>query len=213
MAKQGTPAAPNFKTIDKEAAARAQAALAGGKQKPLKTPKDAKVSTDQKGVQYTRWSEAVVIQQAYRSVTKKGLMDVTIIAKVRQSSVKENNGERVFGHGYLNLSDSIPEGHEQMNDRTNGFMLSLLSAIGALPAGGTVTGSALDRYFPSKGQPGVSSPLNGKSAIANIVQTYGPMKDQKTGKPKLGEDDEPIMEKRDNIESFLPETAASGSEE
>ena len=33
--KGKTPVAPNFKSIDKEAALRAKAALAGGRQKPL----------------------------------------------------------------------------------------------------------------------------------------------------------------------------------
>jgi hypothetical protein len=207
MAKQNvTPVTPSFKDVDKEATQRAQAAIAGGQQKPLKAPKGAK-SDASKGVTYTRWTERVTIQSAYRSTTQSNLLDAVVIVKVRQS--KENTGEKVFGHFYLNLvNPSEKPGHEEMNDRSNGAIISLLVATGQMPVGGTLKGSLLDRMFPSKGQPGVTSPLNNKSVIANIMQTYGPKKD-KNKKPMLGEDKKPIMEHRDNIESFLPDTAAT----
>lgn len=211
-AKGNTPVAPNFKDVDKVAAARAAAALAGGKQDPLKTPKDAKISIDKNGVQYTRWNESVTITSAYRSVTKTGLMDVVVVAKIRQS--EKNTGARVFGHFYLNMgNEDLSEGHQIMNDRSNGAIITLLTASGFMPSGGALKGSLLDKMFPSKGQPGVSSPLNGKSMIANIVQQLAPQKDLKTGKPILDEDDEPILEKRDNIESFLPETSEKDEDE
>jgi len=206
MAKQTvSPVTPAFKDVDKEATARAQAALAGGNQEPLKAPKSAKVSTDKKGVEYRRWSERVVVQSAYRTTTKTGLLDVVVIAKIRQSEEKENTGRKVFGHGYLNTGE-LKDGHEGMNDRTNGYMISLLVATGFMPAGGTLRGSLLDKMFPAKSQPGTASPLNSKSVVANIVQTYGPQKD-KNKKPVLGADGKPIMERRDSIESFLPEVA------
>ncbi len=208
---KSAPVVPNFKDVDKEASARAQAAIAGGKQDPLKTPKGAKTSTDKKGVEYTRWAEHATITQAYRSITKKGLMDVTVIGKIRQS--EKNTGSRVFGHFYLNMGTEVPEGHEAMNDRSNGAIITLLQATGYMPAGGTLRGSLLDKMFPSKGQPGVASPLNGKPVILNIVQQLGPQKDQKTNKPVLDEDGEPILEKRDNIESFLPETTPADEDE
>lgn len=212
MAKtqQKTPAAPNFKDWDKEATARARAAVAGGKQDPLKPPKDSKVSVDKNGVQYTRWSEHVTITSAYRSTSKSGLMDVTVVAKIRQS--EKNTGSRVFGHFYQNTADEIPEGHETMNDRSMGSLITLLVATGFMPAGGSLRGSLLDKMFPSKGQPGVSSPLNGKAVVASIVQQLGPQKDQRTNKPILDESGEPILGKRDNVESFLPETAAGEGE-
>jgi hypothetical protein len=213
MAKQqqSAPAVPDFKDVDKEASARAQAAIAGGKQDPLKAPKGAKSSTDKKGVTYTRWTEHAQIMSAYRTVTKKGLLDVTVIAKIRQS--EKNSGQRVFGHFYLNLSANVPENHEAMNDRSNGAIITLLVATGFMPAGGTLKGSMLNKLFPLKGQPGVTSPLNQKVAILNVVQQLGPQKDLKTGKPVLDEDGDPILEKRDNIESFLPETAPAAAAE
>lgn len=208
---KATPVVPNFKDVDKEASARAQAAIAGGKQDPLKAPKGAKVSTDKNGVQYTRWSERVTVMQAYRSVSKKRLLDVTVVAKIRQSD--KNNGSRVFGHFYLNTSNDVSEGHEKMNDRSNGAIITLLSALTYMPKGGELRGSMLDKMFPSKGQPGTSSPLNGKAVIANIVQQLGPQKDQKTGKPVLDDEGDPILEKRDNIESFLPDSGDKPEED
>lgn len=206
MAKQpqkSNPAVPNFKDVDKESTSRAQAALAGGRQDPLKVPKDAKVSTDRNGVEYSRWSERATVQAAYRSITKSGLLDVTVVAKIRQS--KGNTGSKAFGHYFINVSDDVPEKHEMMNDRSNGSIISLLQATGFMPAGGSLRGSLLDKMFPSKGQPGASSPLNAKAVIVNIVQTLGPRKDVKTGKPLLDSEGEPILERRDSIESFLPD--------
>lgn len=208
MAKQtqkgSKPVVPDFtKDVDKEATARAQAALAGGRQDPLKVPKNSKVSTDKNGVQYTRWSERITITSAYRTVTGTGLMDVTVIGKIRQS--EKNSGSKVFGHFYLNHSEEIPEGHEQMNDRSYGSIISLLQATKFMPKGGELRASLLNKVFPPKGQPGAVSPLSNKPVIANIVQQLGPKKDPKTRKPILDEDGEPILEKRDNIESFLPD--------
>jgi hypothetical protein len=213
MAKQtksSTPVTPNFRDVDRVATARAQAAVAGGKQDPLKVPAGAKTSTDKKGVEYTRWVERVTVTQAYRTITKKGLMNVVVVTKIRQS--KENNGSRAFGHFYINHSPEMPEGHAEMNDRSMGALITLLTATGYMPAGGTLKGSMLDKMFPSKGQPGVASPLNGKAVVANIVQQLAPQKDQKTNKPVLDDEGEPILEKRDNIESFLPDAPSDNDE-
>lgn len=208
MAKQTqkpTPVTPDFKDVPADVAQRAAAMVQGGKRNPLKPPADARKSEDQKNsATYTRWSERVQITQAYRSITPKKLLDVVVVAKIRQS--KGNTGETVFGHFYLNMSDEVSEGHQKMNDRSHGAIISLLTAIGQAPKGG-LKGSLLNRLFPSKGQPGTVSPLNGKSVIANVVQQESPTKDRKTGKVVLDEEDEPIMETRDNIESFLPDTA------
>lgn len=215
MAKQNgkTPVAPNFKDVDKESAARAQQALAGGRQDPLKPAKNSSVSTDKNGVEYTRWTETMQITQAYRSVTKSGLMDVTIIGKIRQSATKENTGKKVFAHFYLNLTDDIPEGHEIMNDRSMGAIISLLVATGFMPAGGTLRGTLLDKMFPQKNQPNAASPLVDKVVIATVVQTLGPKKNPKTGKPVTDDDGEPILEKRDQAESFLPEADSDEDED
>ncbi len=203
------PVALNFKKIDKEAAQRAQAALAGGRQDPLTVPKSAKVDTDKNGVEYSRWTEQAVIMKAERGVSKSGLMEVLVSAKIRQSPTKENTGKRVWGRFYINLSDNLSEGHQAMNDRSNGALLSLAGATNFLPKNGELEGSALDKLFPAKGQPGAESPLNNKTVVMNVVQTLGPQKNQKTGKPVLDDDGEPILERRDGIESFLPVTAVA----
>jgi hypothetical protein len=205
------PVTPDFKDVDKEAVARAQAAIAGGMQDPLKVPKGAKVSTDKNGVEYSRWSERITITSAYRTVTESKLMDVVVIGKIRQSD--KNNGSKVFGHFYLNHAAELPKGHDQMNDRSNGAIISLLQATGLMPAGGVLKASLLSKVFPSKGKPGESSPLNDKAVVANIVQTNGPKKDRKTRKPVVDSEGEPILEKRDSVESFLPDAPAKTDDE
>ena len=206
MAKsqKNTPVTPNFKDVDKEATARAQASLQGGQQAPLKVPASAKVSMDKNGTQYSRWSEKMTVQSAYRSTAKSGLMDVTVIAKIRQS--KDNDGAKVFSHYYLNLGTDVSDGHQTMNDRSMGALVSLLTATGYMPTGGTLRGSLLDKMFPSKGQPGSTSPIDGKSVVGSVVQQLGPQKDPKTRKVVTDADGEPILQKRDNVESYFPES-------
>ncbi len=217
MAKQksspATPVVPNFRDLDKEATQRAQAALSGGSVVPLTPPKTAKASKSETD-SYTRWVESLTIVQAYRSVTKSGLMDVTVIAKVRQSDEPKNNGQRVFAHYFLDLGEDVSEGHEKMNDRSNGAILSLLAAAGFKPSNGTVSGSLLGKMFPEKNRPGATSPLNGKAVSGNIVQRTGPQKDPKTNKVVVGDDGKPVLRTQDNVESWLPEAVdESGDEE
>lgn len=198
---------PNFKDVDKAATQAAQAAVAGGRQDPLIVPQGAATSEDSKGTKYARWTERATVQQAYRSVTKKGLMDVVVITKLRQS--EKNNGRKVFSHFYINNGEDISESHESMNERSIGAIATLLVATGFMPAGGALKGTLLDKMFPQKGQPGTASPLAGKSAIVNIVQTLGPKKDLRTSKPVLDEDGNAVMERRDAGESFLPDAKAT----
>jgi hypothetical protein len=208
MAKQTSkPVTPDFRDVDAKAVQAAQAALAGGNQEPLTPAKNAKVSQASNGSTYTRWTERIVVQQAYRSVSKKGLLDVAVIAKIRQG--EKNNGKKVFAHFYLNMSADVPEKHVSMNERSLGAVTSLLLATGFMPAGGALKGTLLNKMFPPKGAPGTASPLAGKTVVGSIVQQYGPAKDQKTGKPLLDENDEPVMEKRDSAESFLPDTSGA----
>lgn len=207
QAKSSTPVVPNFKDVDKAATQAAMAAVAGGRQDPLVVPDTAAKSEDAKGTKYSRWTERSVVQQAYRSVTKKGLMDVTVLVKIRQGD--KNNGRKVFSHFYINNAESVPENHEQMNERSIGAIGTLLIATGFMPAGGALKGSLLDKMFPQKGQPGTASPLVGKSAVVNVCQTFGPKKDLKTNKNMTDEDQNVIMERRDAGESFLPDTKGS----
>lgn len=207
-AKQ-TTVVPNFKDVDKAATQAAQAAAAGGRQEPLKVPKNANVSQDQKGVTYSRWSERALITAAYRTVTGTGLLDVVVISKLRQSD--ENNGRKVFSHFYINQSENVPEKHEFMNEKSLGGIVTLLVATGFMPAGGALKGSLLDKMFPMKGQPGTASPLINKAAVVSIVQTHGPKKDIKTGKI-MKDGDNVVMEKRDSGETFLPDAAPADDE-
>jgi hypothetical protein len=207
--QQAAPVVPNFRDMDKEATARAAAAIAGGSP-ALKVPKGAKVSVDKKGTQRSRWQEQATVIEAYRSVTKSGLLDVTVILKIRQS---ENAGGRVFAHFYKNMSANVPENHVNMNERSDGAIQSLLTVTGFKPAGDEIRGSLLDKMFPPKGQPGTTSPLNSKVVIASIVQTMETVKDQKTGKPVLDDEGEEILEPRDSAESFLPAIATVVADE
>lgn len=210
--KGATPVAPNFKDVDKAAVAAAQAAVQGGRQAPLTPPADARTS-EYEGSTYTRWPERGVVQQAYRTVAKSGLMDVVVITKIRQS--KKNNGMKVWSHFYLNNGDDISEGHAKMNERTIGAITTLLVATGFMPAGGALKGSLLDKMFPQKNQPASASPLVNKPVIVNIQQQNGPKLDPKTKKPIKDEEGNLTMEKRDQGESFLPDasTEDEGEEE
>lgn len=214
MATQTKPVTPNFKDVDKEAAQRAQAAVQGGRQEPLTPPKGARPSTDKKGKEYIRWTEAVTITAAYRTVSKKGLMDIVVAQKIRQSDEKKNNGKTFFAHFYMDTSANPEEKYVAMNDRTMGAIMSLLTATGLMPSTGTPKGSFLAKMFPEKGKPGdPPSPLVGKGAIANVVQQIEPAIDQKTGKPQKDAEGDPVMAKRDGAETYLPETDSSDDEE
>ena len=196
---------PDFQDVDASAVEAAANAMQGGFTAPLTPPSDADVKKTDKGVTYTRWAESIVIKQAYRNVTRKGLLDVTIQAKVRQS--EDNEGASVWFHFYQNVTtpvDELEEGQAKMNQRSIGAISSLLKATGFMPTSGALKAQILTKMFPSKGQPGTASPLVGKTAVANIVQQTGPKKD-KNGKVEKDDDGNVIMERRDNADSFLPE--------
>ena len=196
---------PDFQDVDAAAVEAAANAMQGGFTAPLTPPTDADVKTTDKGVTYTRWAESIVIKQAYRNVTRRGLLDVTVQAKVRQS--EENEGANVWFHFYQNVSvpaDQLEEGQVKMNQRSIGAISSLLKATGFMPTSGALKAAILTKMFPSKGQPGTASPLVGKTAIANIVQQEGPKKD-KNGKVEKDDEGKVVMERRDNADSFLPE--------
>src|SRR5881394_1056776 len=163
MAKQQDTQKPvimNFRDVDAEAAVRAQSALQSGQNTPLKVPAGVKSTIDKKGTERWRWTEQPTVVEAYRSTTKKGLMDATIILKIRQS---ENAGNRVYGHFYMNMSVPVPDNHEFMNDKSLGAIQSALVAVALIKPGQAVRGSILDKMFPPKGQPGTQSPLNDKA--------------------------------------------------
>lgn len=200
------PVVPDFKDVDADAVEAAQAAIAGGgkQSKPLTVPDGIERKLDKKGTTaYSRWTESLVVTHAYRTVTKTGLLDVTLGAKVRQS--KDNNNARIWCHYYLNVGDEISEGHEQMNERSNGSIISLLIATGYMPTSGTLKATLLNKMFPQKNQPGTASPLVGKTVMASIVQQEGPRRDPKTKQVVKDKSGKVEIDKRDNAESFLPE--------
>jgi hypothetical protein len=200
---------PNFKAVDKESVARARGALKGGAVAPLTVPENARRSESKKGDKsYARWTEQVTITQAYRGVTGKGLMDVTLVHTIRQSDEPKNNGRTFFAHFYINTSADVPENHEQMNDKSMGAIITLLEATGLMPPSGTLAPALLASLFPEKGKPGVApSKLVGKQAIAAIQQETKAATDRKTNKPLKNKDGSAVMESRDNVESYLPDVA------
>lgn len=211
----GMPAIPDFRDVDAAAVAAAQAAIGGGAQsKPLVVPKGTEKRMDKKQTtSYSRWQENIVITQAYRTVTKTGLLDVTVGAKVRQS--EDNNNARVWFHYYINVDNELPDGHTEMNERSYGSIVSLLNSTGYMPANGTLKGTLLTKMFPQKNQPGMVSPLIGKSVLVNVVQQEGPRRDPKTKNPVKDKEGKVVLDKRDNGESYLPddEEEADDSEE
>lgn len=199
-----TPVIPDFRDVDSDAVAAAQASLAGGNIEALTVPATARVSEDKRtpGATYSRWQEPIQITSAYRAVTNSKLIDVTLGIKVRQSD--ENSGKRTFVHFYINPASDVPEGHVMMNDKSNGAIATLLIATGLMPSGGAMKASLLGKMFPKKGQPGTASPLVGKTALANIVQQYAPKKDKNKQVVKDAKG-KPVFEARDSAESFLPD--------
>ncbi len=140
-------------------------------------------------------------------------MDVVVSQKIRQSDEPKNNGKNFFSHFYFNTAAEVNEGHESMNDRSTGALITLLTAAGSMPASGTLKASLLAKMFPEKGKPGdPPSPLVGKSVIANISQQIEPAVDFKTGQRKKAKDGTQIMSKRDSAESYLPDMPETDDE-
>lgn len=198
------PTAPNFRDVDKDATARAQALVQGGRNNiPLTAPDNARVSKNKDNTAtYTRWSEQIVINAAYRTTTDKGQLDIVVVGKVRQSDVVKNNGLSLFSHFYsTGAVDEISDGHQKMNEKSDGAIATLLVAAGLMPASGVMKASFLDKMFPEKNRPGaVTSLLVGKEVIANVVKENKAAYDKKTGKAKK----DGSRSERDGAESFLP---------
>lgn len=203
---------PGFRDVPKESVDRAAAALAGGNQDPLKVPANASTSVDGKGVERSRWTESVLITNAYRSVTKKGLMDVVIKGKIRQSKTKENTGRTVFGHFYKNMAADVPENHVGMNERSDGAIHTFLIATGLMPSSGSIKASLLEKLFPQENAPNANSPLRDKVVTVVIVQALEPKKD-KNGKVVLDKDGDEILVPRDQIEKALPPISEDADED
>jgi hypothetical protein len=206
---------PGFKKgISKDSVQKAAATLAGGRQDPLTPPKDASSWVDKKGVQFKGWVEQIVITAAYRSVTRSGLMDVTIIGKIRQSKVKENTGKKVWGHFLQNTAAKLTEGHQMMNDLSEAKIVSFLTATKLITGAQDVTEVMLNKLFPAQNAPSANSPLLNKVVLVNVTQADEPKLDRDTRKPVLDSDGDEILVKRDRMEAALPpEEESEGDDE
>ena len=171
--KQAQITIPDFVDVDPAAVTAAKDSLkgAGG----WSIPKSAKEGNkDKKGGRHFRWQEVVTIQNAYRAVAKSGLMDVTLVVKSRPGS--PNEGRNEFIHLYINAQllagavkdKAIIEKHGNMNNQSIGTIATLAEATGLMPKTGGFKASLLNLLFPSKGQPGAKSPLDGKTLLVNV---------------------------------------------
>lgn len=196
---------PDFIDIDAGTVSAAESAL-GGSGGGWAIPEDVAVqgANDKNGGKHWRWPVSATIEQAYRSVTKTGLLDVVLVVKARPGMPNENTKE--FLHFYINNAilaktekdeDKIRK-HTKMTDDSIGTISTLLKATELMPKSGGFKATLLAMMFPAKGQPGAKSPLDGKSVIINAHGTIKMVKDQKTGEEK--------EDRRVQADSFSPET-------
>lgn len=202
---------PDFVDVDADAVAAAEASA---KQGPTgwTIPKDTKIGdpTGAKKQRHARWSESVTIKQAYRTVTKTNLLDVVIVAQSRTGMPNENLTN--FFHFYLNMAcfngkadEETQKKHGRMTEQSLGSITTLLKATGLMPKTGALKASLLNMLFPSKGQPGAKSPLDGKSVVVNAHGTVE-IKKVKGTNPETGE--EMMVDEEDvrvQCDTFNPE--------
>jgi hypothetical protein len=177
MADQNMPTIPDFMDLDPSACAAAEAAAKSGPT-GWSIPAGVVLSdpSGAKGKQHANWSEAATIEQAYRSVTKSGLLDITIVCKSRTGM--PNESKKNWFHFYANMAcftgNATPEQdqkHGAMTQRTIGAIITLCKATGLFPTNGGLQASLLNMLFPPKGQLGAKSPLDGKSCVVNAHGT------------------------------------------
>lgn len=169
---------PDFIDVNADAVASAEAAVSQSSSGWV-IPADVKVSDyvgKVKKMRHARWSESGTIKQAYRSVSKSGLMDVTLVVQSRTGM--PNSGKSNFFHFYLSpqvlsgtASDEQLTKHKFMTEQSLGAIASLLKAVSMFPSSGGFKASLLNMLFPPKGQPGSKSPLDGKSIVVNVHAT------------------------------------------
>lgn len=204
---------PDFNDEDSQAVQAAQNALAAGKNKPLTVPPSAKVFvSDKTTAKYSRFTEQVTVQQAYRSVTQDGSkIDVAVMLRVRQSDV--NSGRTLWAHFYIApTTEGLTENQIEYREKQRGLMFGLITALGFAPASGKLTGALQNLCFPQKNQPGAASPLVGKSVFAEICQTDTKAKDR-NGKVIVNEETgEPERDVRDNVEGWVADDSEPETE-
>jgi hypothetical protein len=197
---------PDFGDEDAQAVQAAQNALASGRNKPLTVPPSAEVFlSDKTSAKYSRFTEQVAIQQAYRSVTNDGSkIDVAVMLRVRQSEV--NSGRTVWAHFYISpTTEGLNEKQIEYREKQRGLVFALIKATGFAPESGRLTGSLQNMLFPQKGEPGAASPLVGKLVFAEICQTDKIATD-KNSKQIKNDDGTFQRDVRDNVEGWTADT-------
>jgi hypothetical protein len=194
---------PDFEDMDAQAVQAAQNSLAAGRNAPLTIPASATIFTSEKtGAKFSRFTEQVTIQNAYRSVTNSGdKIDVALQLRVRQSEA--NSGRTLWAHFYIAPSaEGLKESQIEYREKQRGLVVLLLKATGFLPDSGVLKGQLFNLLFPQKGEPGKSSELVGKTVYAEICQTDKKATD-KNGKAILDADGVQARDIRDTVEGWL----------
>ena len=212
MSEQSMPLPiPDFVDVDAAAVSAAEASalrFGGG----WSIPVDVKVSepTGKKKQRHARWSEAAIVQQAFRTVTKTGLLDAVL--NVQSRTGQPNDSKRTYLHFYLNAAvmlgtadDATMKKHGGMTEQSLGAISTLLRATGMFPKSGGFKATLLNMLFPQLNEPGKKSPLEGKSMIVNAHATIEKKtvttKDETTGESTT----EVVEDTRVQADSFTPE--------
>jgi hypothetical protein len=197
---------PDFADEDAQATQAAQNALSAGRNKPLAVPDDAVIfKSDKSDTTYSRFTEQVTIQNAYRSVTNDGgKIDVALQMRVRQSA--KNSGRTFWAHFYIAPTTvGLNENQIEYREKQRGLVFALVDAVGFMPEDKSLKGSLLNSLFPQKGEPGKSSPLVNQIVYAEICQVDKPATD-KDGKKIVNEDGVQARDLRDNVEGWIADT-------
>lgn len=197
---------PDFADEDSQAVQVAQNALKSGRNKPLTVPASAEVFVSKtSGAKYSRFTEEVTIEQAYRSVTKDGSkMDIALMLKVRQSEV--NSGRTFWAHFYIAPTTvGLNEKQIEYREKQRGLMFGVIRATGFVPESGRLLGSLQATCFPQQGEPGKASVLVGANLFAEISQVDRKATD-KNGQVILNEDGVAQREIKDEIEGWVAAT-------
>lgn len=111
------------------------------------------------------WVEAGTIEQAHRSVSKKGHLAIGVMVRIRSTS--KHNPSRVFWtNKYITVAELEAGKIGAWNVE---WLTSLLGACNMLPPDG-INARLLNLLFPPQGQPGAQSPLVGKPVMVNVLQ-------------------------------------------
>jgi hypothetical protein len=166
---------PDFIDISPEATQEAIRVIADQQKGALTPPKGCAAYISRRKIdgpngpmenKIDEWVEAITIEKAFRKLSSKQSLDITLVARVRATS--ENNANRTFyTHKYITPAD-LAAG--TMKPWVSSWLVNLLKVCNMLPPDGVVTARLLNVLFPPEGQPGAQSPLVGKSMLANIRQ-------------------------------------------